>query len=46
VWPTLRLDEPFVTRDVIFFDSIGMRLLVTTAKSLARFGHRCVLLTR
>ncbi len=29
---------------VVFLASIGMRLLVTTAKSLSRFGHRCVLL--
>ena len=29
---------------VIFLASIGMRLLVTTAKGLSRFGHRCVLL--
>jgi anti-anti-sigma factor len=30
--------------NVIFLASIGMRLLVTTAKGLSRFGHRCVLL--
>ena len=29
---------------VLFLASIGMRLLVTTAKGLGRFGHRCVLL--
>jgi anti-sigma B factor antagonist len=29
---------------VVFLASIGMRMLVTAAKSLGRYGHRCVLL--
>ena len=31
-------------KGVVFLASIGMRMLVTAAKSLNRYGHRCVLL--